>query len=137
MRREGVVVESGVGGNMLDVDFEDEDAREGDPDTMVMSGQVQGEDDEGLSPTEEKEIEALLEMWDDRAGGSAPQAADVGEDMVGDGDSQEWDEVFMEVLSQEQQQQHSASIGGHMMDSGGQSGGVDDNDGSGVDVEMS
>ncbi|KPI36577.1 uncharacterized protein AB675_4407 [Cyphellophora attinorum] len=63
-----------------------------------VPGKGVGEEEGQMSPTEEKEIEELLELWDGEGNGFADQAD-------GDGDSQEWDEVFMEVLSQEQQHQ--------------------------------
>jgi hypothetical protein len=49
------------------------------------------------SPTEEREIEALLELLDDAE--PAERGQGIGD---GDGDSQEWDEVFM-MLSQQDQ----------------------------------
>ena len=57
------------------------------------------------SPTEEKEIEALLELMDERD-------SNAGAEGIVEGDSQEWDEVFMEVLSQQEQPGHGLVGGG-------------------------
>jgi hypothetical protein len=108
MRMSGIVdADDGVDGDV------EEEADQ----VMAMSGVVAnaepsvggrggsgGDEQEQMSPTEEKEIEALLELWDGDA------AADQG-----DGDSQEWDDVFMEVLSQEQQQHQKPQMQGSLL----------------------
>ena len=77
--------------------------------TMDLGEDLQEE--QQLSPTEEKELEALLEQWS--PGGSTagnhnhpnPHHDDHAGMYIGhNDDSQEWDEVFMEVLSQEEVQ---------------------------------
>lgn len=74
--------EAGVGGG-----DEEEDDAEG------MEGLEKGEDGkEGMSPVEEREIEALVELMEEQERETEAR---------GDGDSQDWDDVFMEVLSQE------------------------------------
>jgi hypothetical protein len=81
-----------------------EDIEEDLDGNMAMSGVVSDTEHSiqemaEMSPTEEKEIEALLELWEGDVDGN------------GDGDSQEWDNVFMEVLSQEQQHQKPQTQG--------------------------
>jgi hypothetical protein len=83
------------------------DMEGGDAEGMMEEAEEAMETRE-MSPTEEREIEelvGLLERDEEQMCGGAGYGD-------GDGDSQEWDEVFMEVLSQQESQVLSQNVQG-------------------------
>lgn len=127
--------------------FDENGEMEGMSGVVADNGEGGSGGEEGMSPTEEKEIEALVELWEREQDGLGPGKNTFGAnapDEQGDGDSQEWDDIFMEVLSQEQQpppppqQPPASSFGQQQGLVGARHGGGHDAAGDGeMDVEMS